>query len=139
LTTYAAPLLNIAIQCAISGGPAVYWARSLYFIIDPEMTYDDDLSCLQSGYIFRTSRNVMQNSKLFPNPAQDLLNLIYSISEPSIFTVTDEIGKTLLSKKISPDQFETEVDVSKLANGLYFYDITNSNGKVDVGQFVISK
>jgi hypothetical protein len=60
----------------IAGGPAVYRARSLYFLIDPEMVYDDELTCIQNGYLYRTSKNITHNSKLYPNPASNEITIV---------------------------------------------------------------
>ena len=53
INQYTDRLFNVAQQCPLSGGPAVYRARSLYMLIDPDMEYMDDLICIQNGWMLR--------------------------------------------------------------------------------------
>ena len=44
LPNFSSQILSIAAQCPLSGGPAVYKARTLAALIDPDLRYDDQLT-----------------------------------------------------------------------------------------------
>jgi hypothetical protein len=48
-STYASDLLNVALQCPVKGGPAVFHARSLYKFIDENQIFEDDRICISEG------------------------------------------------------------------------------------------
>ena len=137
---YAAPLLNVASQCPISGGPAVYRARSLYFLINPELTYDDAGACIQSGYLYKSSRNFTHKSKLYPNPSLGEVTVVYNISENALFQITDAIGRIVKTAILKFNQVEEKLFVNEFENGIYYYNISDNKGRmIDAGQFIISK
>jgi len=45
INSYQSDLYAIATQCPLRGGPAVYFARSLYSLINDSIIYDDDQKC----------------------------------------------------------------------------------------------
>jgi hypothetical protein len=137
---YAAILLNIATQCPISGGPSVYRARSLYFLIDPEMVYDDELTCLQNGYLYKTSQNVTHKSKLYPNPSSAEITIVYNISTNADLIITDPLGRIIKQFKLNTEEIETTLSISNFENGIYNYKIIEENGTIgDVGQFIVTQ
>src|SRR5690606_34241710 len=78
-SSQASELLNIANQCPMVGGNAVYRARSLYSLIDDEVDFDDQLLCLQAGIIVKSLMdNASLNLQLVPNPARDAAALMIS-------------------------------------------------------------
>ncbi len=140
LFNYAATLLNIAMQCPLSGGPAVYKARSLYYILDPEMDYDDEQTCLLGGYLFKNSRNLTAHSKLFPNPSKDIVNIVYHVESNSMLQILDCYGRIIKYNSIDPLNYIYSFNVENLENGFYSYRIVNSKGiMIDAGQFIIMK
>lgn len=140
IINYAATLLNVATQCPIAGGPSVYRARSLYFLINPEMTYDDETTCMNSGYLYKTSKNITHRSKLFPNPASNEFSLVYNVSENSLLQIIDDLGRILKSLKLNSNQIETTINVGDLENGMYYYKILDTRGNmIDIGQFIVAK
>ncbi len=127
-------------NCPISGGPAVYRARSLYFLINPEMVYDDELTCIQNGYLYKTSRNVTHNSKIYPNPASNEITIVYNVSSNSDLIITDALGRNIKQIELSTEQIEKTFSIVELENGLYSYKIIDEKGiMVDVGQFIVTK
>ena len=140
LFNYAATLLNIALQCPLSGGPAVYKARSLYYIIDPELDYDDENICLQNGFLFKTSRNLTAHSKLYPNPSNSIVNLVYNTEDYSTLQIFDCYGRVVVSYPLSPNDFTFSFNIDHFENGLYNYNIIGRNkAMIDTGQFIVMK
>ena len=60
---------------------------------------------------------------VYPNPVTNLLNI--SLKTDANIQITDLLGKTALSKNLSPN---TALDVSNLSKGLYFAKV-DANGK----------
>ena len=140
LFNYAASLLNIALQCPLSGGPAVYRARSLYYIIDPTMDYYDEQICLQGGYLFKTSRNLTKNSKLYPNPSNSIVNIVYNVESNSVLQIYDCYGRIINNYSIDPKNYIFSFETENFENGLFNYRIVDKKGiMIDTGQFIIMK
>ncbi|MGK0390676.1 MAG: hypothetical protein ACI94Y_003436, partial [Maribacter sp.] len=84
----------------------------------------------------------ISKTKLFPNPANEVLNLEFKTmdaSEVSI-VISDNLGKVVVSMNNTYQegtQRET-LDISRLASGYYFLTIY-SNDKVETLKFVKSK
>jgi hypothetical protein len=137
---FAGAILNVASQCPLSGGPAVYRARSLYFLVDPFMSYDDANNCLQQGYLYRKGISARAKSYLYPNPASNEINIIYSISDDAVINILNTMSQVVYSMNINKDIYQTAIDVSQYSNGLYSYQIINKNGDLnDSGTFIINK
>lgn len=81
---------------------------------------------------------ILNNVKVFPNPATDELNLTYSINKESNVTIKimDVLGNeitTLLTERLSAgEQINSFNIASKLASGFYFI-------RVSVGSEIITK
>ena len=134
------PLNAGSSNCPISGGPAVYRARSLYFLIDPEMVYDDELTCLQNGYLYKTSQNVTHKSKLYPNPSSAEITIVYNISSNADLIITDPLGRIIKQFKLNTEEIETTLSISNFENGIYNYKIIEENGTLgDFGQFIVTQ
>ena len=70
---------------------------------------------------------------LYPNPAKDNLSIISSNNDlmgGGIAVVRNMEGKTVLQQSLSGGNGIKNLDVSKLAQGIYFLSITSRDGKV---------
>ncbi|WP_298222063.1 T9SS type A sorting domain-containing protein [Flavobacterium sp.] len=65
----------------------------------------------------------------YPNPAQDVLNVTLKNNGNSIdfIEVYDAQGKSMLHKKVTTPSNTDFIDLSSLASGLYFIEVTTSN------------
>ena len=81
---------------------------------------------------------------IYPNPADDFLNVSYSLNESSVvtFEILDLLGSTIGSPIISTKQQAGEnvenVDLSDLPNGTYFLRIKTVDGSI-VKKFILAK
>jgi len=79
---------------------------------------------------------------IFPNPTNEALNVIYSVSNNSFicFVIRDIYGKELFRKQIqgSVGTNTSIIDVSRLSNGLYILIIITNDEKREK-KFIISK
>jgi hypothetical protein len=73
--------------------------------------------------------------KLYPNPAQNQLNIINSNTFNATVTIVNAIGQVVLTQSDS----NTAIDISNLNNGLYFVYLQNNNFKSVPQKLIISK
>ena len=71
---------------------------------------------------------------LYPNPANNLLKIESNLTEPSTFTIYNITGLKVLEGTISQSSYN--VDVSALANGLYYIEIANAQQMVGYEKFI---
>jgi hypothetical protein len=64
-----------------------------------------------------------QTVKMFPNPAQDEVNVQWDKLEVRNIQIIDITGKVILSKNISSDTKEARLAISDFPSGLYFLQI----------------
>jgi len=67
--------------------------------------------------------NTVNNLKIYPNPAKNIVNIIYNGSEGLNLEVTDITGKKVMSHTLKTKT----IDVSGLTNGLYFVRLYNQH------------
>ncbi|MEO8088572.1 MAG: T9SS type A sorting domain-containing protein, partial [Bacteroidota bacterium] len=136
-------ILSIAQQCPISGGEAVYRARSLYKLIDPTMIYDDINTCLQEGIIYRkahpNSNNVIY-AFVIPNPALNFAELQYSIiAENADVVFYNTIGQKIDRINLNCKMNVLSLNLDQFENGVYFFQII-ADGKPGInGKLIVQK
>ena len=80
--------------------------------------------------------------RVYPNPAERniTVELIGIQEELCSFIIRNTLGINLLEKVIKTDGSPITIDVGKLSNGLYLYEVLNSEKVIiDKGSLVISK
>ena len=104
------------------------------------MYYEDELTCLQNGYLYRTSRNISQKSKLYPNPTANEITVVYNATDNSEFQISDQMGRIVYKNTLSSNLTNFTLSVFNFENGIYNYLILDKNKTViDIGQFIVSK
>jgi hypothetical protein len=92
---------------------------------------------------FRTSinENDLQSANIlvYPSPANNVLFVEASgyKSLPLQVTLTDLLGRDIISKQINSKQVKEEFDVTNLKNGIYFIKLSNDAGSKSI-KFVVS-
>ncbi len=132
-------LYNIATQCPLSGGVAVFKARAILKELNPNVFYDDAFTCIQSGVVYRKKETIQQHCTLYPNPTSGVMTVAYSIPTDATLIVTDAIGRAILQTKIDSQSTNTTIDLSKFQTGLYFYQIANDSDVRFNGKIVLTK
>lgn len=67
----------------------------------------------------------LNNVVVYPNPSKGVFNISLGDIQPSAIDVYDLTGKIILSKKdIQTSNFETPIDLTNAASGVYFVKIT---------------
>jgi hypothetical protein len=75
------------------------------------------------------------NLKVYPNPANNLLNISFSLDETQSFdikllSVTGEVVYVESTNEFSGNYVNT-IDLSEIAKGVYFLNLTNNKGTVN--------
>lgn len=77
--------------------------------------------------------------KVLPNPSTGLVNIISTSPIETTITVTDAIGRNILSKTHNPSVASmATLDLSNQTNGIYFITISNGSAKT-VKRLIINK
>lgn len=85
--------------------------------------------CLNSTVSSLDDIDNLSTIKVFPNPASHELTLIgLNIEKTTNFTITDITGKVVLTP-INQASIQQKIDISSLANGIYFLKINSDNAE----------
>jgi hypothetical protein len=143
-------LYYLANQCPLSGGEAVFRARSLLTLIDDStLYYNDNLCSGGSGDSTRmmlvsgTNTNTVTDTTpanqakpilkviLYPNPAKDyaVLQLNQDIS-PLQLQIIDGVGGLVINQSINTISGYYTFSTSSLASGLYYVSLYSGNSKI---------
>lgn len=98
-------------------------------------------------YMFKNTSNLFENTiSLYPNPAKDELNIIFSKVQNSnnyVIEIIDIIGKRITENNINFDNksdfVQTKLNLESFSNGIYFVNIYNGKTKLYTNKFVIDK
>lgn len=77
--------------------------------------------------------NITDEINIYPNPTQQEL-IIQSIAKTSFEILNQESKKVIIGNN---SNFEHNIDVSKLANGIYFIHLKDMDGKMNIMKFTI--
>lgn len=139
-TAQAADLFDIANQCPMVGGNAVFKARSLYWLIDDSYNFDDQALCLQHGIIVKSLLAESVNRlKVVPNPASDGATLVLDreLDEPGTFVVYDAVGAEVMRQAVPIEMARITFSTASLAPALYHYQVRGPSGIIGVGKLTI--
>lgn len=92
-----------------------------------------------NSFICSSTTNITQPKKLqcqlFPNPVDDNTKIVVSENKIFKFIAYDIFGKVIFEREIS--SLETEIEFSKIPNGIYFYQLSNSENNF-TGKFIVA-
>ena len=139
LSTDINTLWSIANQCPLSGGDAVFKARSAYHLIDPLVAFDDDALCEQAQPLTIPTEEEPLSFKLYPNPAKDIVVVQFSeaLENNAEIILVDVQGKVIMQIKTEIGQQSLLLDTSTLSPGLYFCEIKGSEAMNRTEKLVI--
>ena len=126
--SYLLPWLNYQLKSDCSQG-AIFDSQ---IISDPAITYQKN--CIQCNPLLSSELNSLDNEiVLFPNPANDFINVKGIAQKEYSFKILDFNSKIVLQVKITEIQ---NIDISKLSSGVYFYEVIDLNHKTSKGKFI---
>ncbi len=138
-------LSYIAELCPGTNGTAVYKARALFnYINKVARIYVNN--CVQNNLSKQTASidKILEsayefNIELFPNPAENFVNLFSAnYSEELFVKVCDVNGKLLVSENTKLVNHETKLNLD-LKSGIYFVTITNNKNETKIKKLIITK
>ncbi|MCA8832963.1 galactose-binding domain-containing protein [Hymenobacter pini] len=95
-------------------------------------SYTVGTSC--AGRTLATAQAATPEARLYPNPAST--QLMVPTAGTGTITITDAVGRVVLTQAVAASPTLTTVDVHALRPGLYFLTLRNTSGPVTVQQFV---
>lgn len=116
----------------------ISFTSSPYTLIGTVRTFPsttDDTGVFLCSSTLITSEIEKPFSTIYPNPIHDNATLVLSQNESYTFIAYDVFGKSTFEKKIN--SIKSELDFSQLPNGIYFYQISNSENNF-TGKFIVA-
>ena len=74
---------------------------------------------------------------LYPNPANDLLNVYNAKNSTSLMVIFDLSGKTVLRSQVNSGQ--NQLQLTNISSGVYLVELFNGGKKISNQKLVISK
>ena len=118
------------------GGDAVYSARVILGLDPADLNLD-----YVKNPIVMNNKSYADIVKVYPNPANELLNLVFDneLSKEAIFELYDFSGKLIISKTIKPKTVLNTINLTKAIDGIYFYKLYTANEILAKSKLVIYK
>jgi hypothetical protein len=141
---YHATLWGIASQCPLTGGEAVFKARSLYSLIDPLVAYDDDVIC-QGVSLFQRETEAVETIepafKVFPNPASEyiVVQLEDIRSESVNIEILNTYGQVIKKEFLGTEKHVIFIDTDWLEEGIYFCRVNMGENSIGTQKFILIK
>jgi hypothetical protein len=76
----------------------------------------------------------VSNTKIFPNPTKNILNLKFSSREDIELQLIDLLGKVILREKFRSDEHSIKMEV--YPDGVYFIKIIHSNDRLEIFKII---
>jgi hypothetical protein len=136
-----ADLVRISELCPLSGGSAVIKARSMRYLVEPKLYYDDRETCWGEGIVLRQSKE--KNSRpvaiIYPNPATNEATLEYRIDEElkGHLRLFSPAGQLLYSKELKGGYGKHSFSTTHLLPGIYYVELRSDVMPVFNGKLVI--
>jgi hypothetical protein len=136
-------LINIAVQCPINGGSAVYQARGILDVQGVVYIVDENVCGFNGSNLRKLSEaNKLPNTNkllLYPNPTNDftIIELTEDVDDIASVQLYDVTGKKLdCFKTIKLSATKVKMNTSCLASGFYTCKLVAKNGKVYYGKLI---
>jgi Secretion system C-terminal sorting domain len=122
-------LQSIAHQCPLMGGAAVAHARTIISAYTDEV-YDDSEACAIFGIQARRTEITSLSVKVFPNPADMVVNLKWEEKKEGtgVVVLLNAVGIEVLEQVIKFNEHWASINVEDLPSGLYFISIKDEKG-----------
>jgi len=136
----ATQLFDIANQCPMLGGNAVFRARALYSLIDDTQDFNDPLICLQQGIIVKSvEASKVHVVAIVPNPATDeaILVLEQEWDTPGVFIIHNALGAEALHLVVPAHTVRYSFSTASLAPAVYHFQVRAPSGTVCHGKMSI--
>lgn len=138
-------ILALAQSCPFADGKAVYLARALYSLIEPNVIFDDAPICESMGYYKKEKENNTIDTRrekyayISPNPTGTMANLFLNLDEQEggEIELRDLLGTIVLKQTLVPDKTVQPLNLESIASGTYLYSVITSKGYKNTGKLVV--
>ncbi len=123
---------------SMSGGITVTGGRlDLFKAVKSIQNYCSVVSVNDIGQF----NNPLEISKVYPNPASNLLNIVYSSNQDAVISIVNVLGREV--KRIKADSNckglqHSSIDINSIDKGIYFVSISSPDKKSKVVKVVIN-
>jgi hypothetical protein len=116
----------------------IYWSYiyrdALYFSMETTQTG-------QELFKYRDAPAIKQEVQLYPNPATDKIHLKTAVTQSQVLNIRimDMVGRTALKQSLGAypkGTHDIEIDISRLAAGMYICQVSGYSGTIFKGKFV---
>lgn len=150
--------------CPYVGGSAVYKARSLNYYLAPGAMYDDMKTCNAVG-VYKQGNTTQTDTKslisiesealaqikaapqkvlsvqnevyVYPVPANNYINVGYTIDEDATFILYNALGEKIITNKLDKRNIKQRIDLYNIANGIYNYEVQFANKLKSIGKITV--
>ena len=134
-------LQSIAFQCSLTGGSAVYEARSL-LTLEMDTVYDDNLLCAGAQGMRRNDNlstvDDYEGFHLYPNPARDQVTLLMpSDILNGKMVLMNAQGAVVKELRLREKSRSAVINTGQLVEGIYLLNVFDNNRKVYSEKLVI--
>ncbi len=133
-------LFDIANQCPMLGGNAVFKARALYGLVDETYSFDDSTLCALHGIEVKRLAAPKPNAvAVIPSPAVNEATLVLTdrLDGPIAFVLYDALGAEAMRLTIPAETPRFSFSTTSLPPALYHYDVRGQSGVVGNGKLTI--
>jgi hypothetical protein len=126
-------LTGVAAQCPISGGNAVYEARSMTnWEVENEISYDESICSIVQD---RSSQQQVADLVVFPNPSSTMIHWTWQkdIQDVRLYNALGAVVQAIMETSVNA------LDISDLPAGYYQLVLQSSNGSPKTTPVIILK
>ena len=138
--TQLASLESIAGQCPLTGGSAVFKARSLLAMVQ-DFIYDDEMLCEQIGERGNKGFDISNSHifTLFPNPAKNEVTASFSSSSElnREIVLSDATGKEIWHKEVPKSNRSVVFETTGMQPGVYFCTLLENDVRRGIEKLII--
>ncbi len=97
-----------------------------------------DVSVMFCGDVsLSVNENYYSLFSVFPNPANDFVNIEYTSKKDGSFQLFNVVGQSVFTQTLSAGDQRTTVDVSSLNSGVYFYTLQIEGNVMETKKLII--
>lgn len=104
---------------------------------DSEWNTISELKFYSSEATASTRDNTLSQALVYPNPVKDVLNVTNLNGKVNKVDVVSLEGKVVISKEVKNSSEDLSLDTSKLVNGMYFLNFSNTAAKSNASRTII--
>jgi hypothetical protein len=137
LSNQEATLTNMAYQCPMEFGDAVYWARTMLSMVHENLEFNDDAVCQEETNQRRAKKESIRinalsnkNTLVYPNPTNNQFFVLPKSESCQSISIRNQFGSIVWSNN-QVLKFPFEINVDNLPSGMYILEIVFEHNKIE--------